>query len=123
MANATEELRRLLDERGVEWNGNSFGFCEFVTSFDIDGLECAFSEFDDRATMFRVWNGTPSQAIEATLGRRECHMRLRDDIRGHAYQDVYECSECGEQVLRETFMGESEPPNYCPHCGAKAVEQ
>ena len=50
-----------------------------------------------------------------------CHMVLREDIRGHAYQDIYECSECGEEVVRETCMNESEPPNFCPNCG-KVVE-
>ena len=44
-------------------------------------------------------------------------MILREDIRGHAYQDTYECSVCGEFVIRETYMDESEPPRYCPNCG------
>ena len=60
---------------------------------------------------------------EYALGARTCHMVLREDIRGHAYQDTYECSECGEEVVRETCMGESEPPNYCPNCGRKVVDE
>lgn len=165
---ATDELRRLLDERGVEWStsGNST------------------TRWHAGDTLFRwdVWGGrprllmsgiTPAQAVEATLGRDEppydrlierlredwgidaiwdglrrfwcvqlteegvrlrdereatpgrgtCRMILRDDIRGHAYQDIYECSVCGEQVIRETYMGESEPPRYCPNCGREVVSE
>lgn len=59
--------------------------------------------------------------LNATLESGTCHMVLREDIRGHAYQDTYECSECGEDVVRETCMGESEPPRFCPNCGRKVV--
>lgn len=52
-----------------------------------------------------------------------CHMALREDLRGHAFQDTYECDRCGEQVIRETYMGESEPPRFCPNCGRKAVSE
>lgn len=48
-----------------------------------------------------------------------CGMRLRDDLRGYACQDIYECSECGEQITVDACIGESEPPNYCPNCGRK----
>lgn len=69
-----------------------------------------------------VEDASAVQAVEATLGRETCQMTLRDDIRGHAYQDTYECSECGEQVIQETCMGESEPPKFCPNCGREVVE-
>ena len=120
---ATEELRRLLDERGVEYKELVMGIngSDVVTYYDFGDLELAFDEFDNGHTLFRAWNMTPAQAVNATLWRGECHMQLRDDIRGHAYQDTYECSECGEQVTRETYMGESEPPNYCPNCGRRYV--
>ena len=52
---------------------------------------------------------------------RTCHMKLLENIHTSAYQDVYECDECGEQVLRETYMGKSEPPKFCPACGRKVI--
>lgn len=116
---ATEELRALLDARGVEWSSiggdtawfDSRGWTVEAVADDVDG------------TMLYVTAlMTPTQAVEATLGRGTCHMTLRDDMRGHAYQDVYECSECGEQVVRETYMGESEQPKFCPSCGREVVE-
>lgn len=51
-----------------------------------------------------------------------CSMKLRDDLHGHAYQDTYECSECGGQITVDACIGESEPPNYCPSCG-REIEQ
>ena len=39
------------------------------------------------------------------------------------YMHRYACSECGEQNEQPTVMGESEPPNYCPNCGARVVER
>jgi hypothetical protein len=70
---ATDELRRLLDERGVEWDGESYESCTFwneeknlaVASEDIDG---------------KLWVSqsiTPEQAIAATLGsERERELEL-----------------------------------------------
>lgn len=118
---ATEELRAMLDERGVEWVRGVYndGIVEWEGE---NGRICRAFERNEPLTVdVDILAVTPSQAVEATLGRGECKMQLRDDIRSHAYQDTYECSECGEQVLRETFMGESEPPKYCPNCGAKVV--
>lgn len=37
--------------------------------------------------------------------------------------DQCEGGACDEQVERHTVMGKSEPPNYCPKCGAKVVER
>lgn len=131
---ATEELRALLDARGVEyvldeeygkkyppeqsitWSCDIAGDDMTVTARDYfigDGEYCLDLDFHEVFTL--------AQAVEVTLGREVCHMTLRDDMRGHAYQDVYECSECGEQVVRETYMGESEQPKFCPSCGREVV--
>lgn len=48
-----------------------------------------------------------------------CRMKLMENIHTSAYQDMYECDRCGEQVLRETYMGKSEPPKFCPECGRR----
>lgn len=126
---ATEELRALLDERGVKWGNIRRDGSEsnFLTEYQFDDnggkavvIERAIG--GGLSVEIHRYNLTPAQAVEATLRRGECHMTLRDDIRGHAYQDTYECSECGEQVTRDTFMGESEPPKFCPNCGREVVE-
>lgn len=117
MTSATDELRRLLDVRGVEWDYGVSG--PDSTMFRANGVDLTFTPMRDGLVCSTVLK--PAQAVEATLGREVCQMTLRDDIRGHAYQDTYECSECGEQVIQETCMGESEPPKFCPNCGRRVV--
>lgn len=122
---ATEKLRELLDERAVEWE--DCGYENHTWWSDNNDIEW---HAENRPAVTGLYVKietvlTPEQAIAATLGNkpteRTCIMALREDIRGHAYQDIYECSECGEQAVCDTVMGESEPPNYCPSCGAKVV--
>ena len=115
MTSATEELRRMLDERGVKWWA---GWDEDMTCYDgADGVRYVADGTLGKLFFRTMLPVNPEQAVEATLGRGACEMRLRDDIHGHAYQDTYECSECGEQIVRETYMGKSEPPRFCPECG------
>ena len=117
---ATDDLRRMLDERGVEWHiSNEKGATFWTGQF---GIGYYARQNDDGETLHMLGVDLASaQAVEATLGRGTCRMILRDDICGHAYQDIYECSVCGEMTIRETYMGESEPPKYCPDCGREAV--
>lgn len=111
---ATEELRRLLDERGVEW-------------WPMHDIENGYHE--DRDTKFLVWGCkhvahewgcrlqvdmlTPEQAIEATLGRGTCRRVL------YKPTGVLVCSECGagipKQLDKYCYL------HYCPNCGAKVV--
>ena len=53
---------------------------------------------------------------------RTCEMELTELSSGSAYHDVWLCSACGEQVEQHTVMGKSEPPRYCPNCGARVVD-
>lgn len=63
---ATEELRRLLDERGVEWRDSSN---ENVLHTTWNNMNCWFIEFQDGWTAWGMsMHGTPEQAIAATLG-------------------------------------------------------
>lgn len=66
---------------------------------------------------------TEAEAIEAWNSRAErtCRMELTDLSSGSAYHDVWLCCACGEQVEQHTVMGKSEPPNYCPNCGARVT--
>lgn len=63
---ATEELRRLLDERGVEWCDSSD---ENVLHTTWNDMNCWFNEFPDGWTAWGMAKrGAPEQAIAATLG-------------------------------------------------------
>ena len=114
---ATDELRRMLDERGVEWDElqsheggkmtrwrDSTG--RFVTAYD-EGMVTFFDDF--------YWQPTPQQAIEATLGRGECHNAMPLLPSGMPYPDSWMCSECGgrmDGIILETG-------SYCPNCGRR----
>ena len=110
---ATDELRRMLDERGVEWW--EMNPCKIKWNSPILGGPVAA----------RYWNGemvldtgyiavAPEQAIEATLGRGTCHIT---DSGPWGYPCV--CSACGASSDADVNNGEF---NYCPNCGRR-VEQ
>lgn len=114
---ATEELRAMLDELGVEWreSANTLG-CVFTRWHSpLFGDEvCAMENGEEGLVLFDHFM-TPQQAIEATLGRGECNIEyagLSDDD-----QWSYDLS-CGHSV---TLMGRDNP-RFCPHCGAKVVD-
>ena len=69
---ATEELRALLDERGVEWIDRSNGYVD-VTEYVANGVAwCVITKDyinpDNDWTKIRSERTTPEQAVEATLG-------------------------------------------------------
>lgn len=137
---ATEELRRLLDERGVEhydgtertlWGYEQTGEDAGIYRFAASEISGGFLQFD----MFRI---TPEQAVEATLGRGECRMDGYTDAAFRVvaapnetdyvdYAEVCECSACGADVIiphdyeRVTAGDDRLWPtyNYCPSCGRR----
>lgn len=64
MTSATEELRRLLDERGVEWGANDT-YRLLVTSWnDASGYSWVFMEYRDGSfSKLTAYHVTPEQAI------------------------------------------------------------
>ena len=114
---ATDELRRLLDERGVRW-WNDFAALHRsdYTHFEPDAgmTVCAWEKDGGLAlevsTDYRL---TPEQAIAATLGTGTC----RDD--SEAAPIFFSCSECGCCHLRNVAYVDM--PRYCPNCGRKVV--
>ena len=62
---ATDELRRLLDERGVEWDYGITGAA--TTRFNANGLHLTFTPMRYGLVCSTIL--TPEQAIEATLWR------------------------------------------------------
>ena len=129
---ATDDLRRLLDERGVEWRRTPHYSSESQdneTVFEGNGIEWYANDHLNgrlglRAVRYEV---TPEQAIDATLGRGTCH-----DLGGIGAngEQVFNCSEChcvlslydrdGSNNLCTSFIFDY--PRYCPECGRRVVE-
>ena len=122
---ATDELRRLLDERGVKWwpmHDAEAGYREDRdTEFLVYGCKHVAHEWGcrlqvdmltaDELTSGRlsvhIWCDTPEQAIAATLGPGTCKLTM------NGTNGCFGCSECLENI----------PPlaNFCPNCGRKVV--
>lgn len=66
MESSTTILRRMLDERGVEWETNET-LTDCWTRWNVGNLRCTATEINGRFA-FTVGNCTPEQAIAATLG-------------------------------------------------------
>ena len=115
-SNATDELRKLLDERGVKYETAD----SWWTSWDTDGAlsigAVVYCEDLGSGLEIRWHTITPEQAVAATLGRGECE----PDEEGN-------CSNCGADLVftnigvgSEGGAYELDPPifhNYCPNCG------
>lgn len=131
---ATEELRRMLDERGVEWMDDSDGQLWRTVWHGSDGKQWRMNEkwhmSENRSGMLtelRAWQPTPEQAIEATLGRGTCHIVKTWSDSDFVDGWRYSCSVC------ECFIpvDERDPEtgdvisaaNYCPNCGRKVVDE
>lgn len=123
---ATEELRAMLDERGVEWMDDSYAQLWCTVWHGQDGKQWRMTENQSgMLTELKAWNATPAQAIEATLGRGKCEADETDLIpfsRADSgdfdvdYIHVMECSACGGTY--EHVNGSYE---FCPRCGRKLV--
>lgn len=118
----TEEICARLDELGVEYDIYDLPNGEHGVSW-IDGnnIEWEAVQQGENFRIHALQLVTSEQAIAATVSAGTCHMKLLENMHTSAYQDMYECDECGEQVLRETYMGKSEPPKFCPNCGRRCV--
>ena len=73
---ATKELRRLLDERGVEYDTDDEDGCEF-TEWMANGLEWEADSRGELVSLMPVMLITPEQAIAATLGSCNCSNTAR----------------------------------------------
>lgn len=128
-SNATELLRKLLDERGVKprkaftrvlkgyinpvnhythWD-SPIGICSYHENESADGDSLCFLEVCGTKI-------TPEQAIAATLGNAErtCERVTHGLERDREIATVsWTCSECGAHMGRDY--------NYCPNCGARVV--
>lgn len=115
---ATERLRALLDERGVEWwqSANTLG-CVFTRWYSpLFGDEvCAMENGEEGLVLFDHYL-TPEQAIEATMGRGTCKYDFVPNI-GNGFLNAcgLKCSCCGREQMS------MDAPKFCPNCGRKVV--
>ena len=119
---ATDELRRLLDERGVKWMPSAFD-PPHETFYKVNGVGFIVTEFPEiqRMSLSCDMRITPEQAIEATLGTGTCRIDVFDNLmESEGAGDVWlECSRCHWKM--DYAEAPSMPLNYCPNCGARVV--
>ena len=119
---ATEKLRAMLDERGVEWTNPNTSLRDEMTSWVANGFDYDAFEVPDGTLVLTAAHQddlTPEQAIAATLGAGTCHTTTPSDAW------CFACSECGKSFPRHELRrahnhGEI---NYCPNCGRKVVDE
>lgn len=117
MTTSTERLHKLLDERGVEWReGVSSHTIEWMNA---NGQRCSAMYWNPTFSVC-ISECTPEQAIAATLGSGTCRLESM-----HSYTDSCATMRYVIELSCHTLddWSESEPPAYCPWCGAKVVEQ
>ena len=125
---ATDEVRCMLDERGVEYFKHEDGeplrklekADEPATSWHMGGASVCAVPIEG-SDLFDLWidHCTPEQAIAATLGRGTCH-----DIGYRMDSTRFKCSQCGwDGWIRHAKDGRDYKPLWCPLCGAKVVDE
>ena len=103
---ATDELRRLLDERGVEhYDGTN----RTLWGKDASGYRFSADELSSGRMSVHMWCETPEQAVAATLGPGTCKVEEYEDT------GIPVCSECG------AVQPEEHTVYYCWCCGRKVV--
>lgn len=114
---ATDELRRMLDERGVEWREFvNVANCVFTTYESPIFGEITAIDNEDGTLYYHELNGiqvTPEQAIAVTFGPRTCHNEAAPNCRDYWFC----CSDC-------EFVAHTNKTviNFCPNCGRRVVE-
>ena len=95
-----DTLKALLDQRGEPYVENDFG----VTWRYGSDPHTATESMDGTLIVTGL---TARQAIEAMLGRGECHDTSK-------YSNSFACSKCGEET---DFLTTHGGPRFCPRCG------
>lgn len=142
---ATEEVCRLLDERGVKyWDMKTRGIWFGINA---DGSDHSYEAYDQTNSLIEIatFDLTPEQAIAATLGATDATSGRQGDV-GECHTDETETIECirirGKRLTTHAIIVSDESTDcatghcecelcsepidpwdkYCRHCGAE-VEQ
>ena len=134
---ATDELRRLLDERGEYYktSGNRTWWgrpIDVQTGKPINVFHNQAQPMGEDRLFVELQLATPEQAIAATLGAGTCHNASK--VMDEHDQARFACSECGawidSRMLWNPEYRNGESPwvsdcklNYCPNCGRKVVDE
>ena len=121
---ATDELRRLLDERGVEYTV-VHGYQEYIWEFGESGIARA-SRIGTKGLVQMIVTGiTPEQAIAATLGSCNCSNDCTNSERTETCEMEYvtdwmswHCKSCDHMDMAPR----NPKPRYCKWCGRKVVD-
>lgn len=117
---ATDELRALLDERGVEYYRHEEDEplrelkegTDRATSWRLGKASCTVVECESGTLDVWIDHATPAQVIEATLGRGNAgrYVGLRQgEYWERTENSDYYCGGCGWKV--------TDHDSYCPECG------
>lgn len=133
---ATEELRRILDERGVEHEDSELidhgdrtttYYTEWGGNDDGDGAN-VYAEYMD-GTVLRVFDATPEQAIAATLGNTRADYHGYEQAAIEAWESIKKWNTSAHGTLTaEQVMGAFENhanmafPRFVPDWQAIADE-
>ena len=109
---ATERLRAMLDERGVEHEDRD----DWGTWWSYNGTEACYVMSHGGIFFLNAKSVTPEQAIEATLGKGECEQEEHGWSTEGDHARVW--LTCGHDCMVETV---ADLPNYCPSCGRKVM--
>ena len=125
---ATDELRRLLDERGWEYTTDDGKYLKETCWAYMGEFMAAFVEFDNGETRFELghWCFTPEQAIAATLGNGECTPHGEWESISQTQEVRHVFCDCGYELgmdERDSWPFKSTRlfaiPNFCQECGRK----
>ncbi len=119
MESSTKILRRMLDERGVEWWNQTDTEPQTATMAMLGDQLIEYHENVNGTMGYHVWNMrdlTPEQAIAATLGSGTCELVNAAEDLGDGTSSCM-CFECGYTALDDWW----DEFNYCPNCGRKVV--
>lgn len=101
---ATETIRQLLDERGVE----HIDYEDSATWWSNGDVECSYIQSMSDGLGQLCFMATPEQAIEVTLGRETCKAKLYKPEYGFSDCTVCECGETNDISAV-----------YCNRCGRR----
>ena len=118
MTSATDELRRLLDERGVEYRASATGY-----SIDIGPNVTAYANRTDTTLDVSLRGFTPEQAVEATLGRGTCEVIGFDNGYDEGLDGEWFALAPATWFLSCDHEAHGQRPSYCPVCGRKVKEE